>query len=300
MAGGGGEWRRSHGPSMGEVVVRRVVFWNHFHPHTTHTSPTAMPPPPWRARLLLLLLAATAAHAFVVPQSRPFPQLQHTRRPRPYRPIQLPHATTSNNEDGDGSGDWVEAPCPCTELGQGQGAVALTERCEVGDVVVLVRPTTNALALAVVDGPTEACLLCLRDPDADAIEWYRDYRVRTCGVLQDGCVEPLWVMKPPAYKSSPSVRFHPPHPPNPTHPTHTGRTAQGPLCRLPGASGGGRGVHPTQHSLLGWGGGVRGGGGGLLDLAAGRYSCGGGTASGFGGDGALDVPGVLEWVGGCM
>jgi len=88
--------------------------------------------------------------------------------------------STNSNEDDDDGDDWVESPCPCTELGQGSSAAGpLTDRCDIGDVVVLVLPPSNPnapspLALAVVDGPNEVCLLCMRDPDCP--EWYRDYR----------------------------------------------------------------------------------------------------------------------------
>jgi hypothetical protein len=55
----------------------------------------------------------------------------------------------------------------------------LTDSCAVGDVIVLVLPSSLShsstfLALAVVDGPNEASLLCLRDPETR--EWYRDNR----------------------------------------------------------------------------------------------------------------------------
>jgi hypothetical protein len=88
--------------------------------------------------------------------------------------------STSTGTDGDDEDDWVESPCPCTEIGQGSSAAGpLTDRCDIGDVVVLVLPpflpgAPSPLALAVVDGPKEACLLCMRDPDCP--EWYRDYR----------------------------------------------------------------------------------------------------------------------------
>ncbi|TFJ87420.1 hypothetical protein NSK_001752 [Nannochloropsis salina CCMP1776] len=65
---------------------------------------------------------------------------------------------------------------PC----EGSGSPGpLTDSCTVGDVIVLVLPyslshSSTSLALAVVDGPNEACLLCLRDPET--LEWYRDHR----------------------------------------------------------------------------------------------------------------------------
>jgi len=73
--------------------------------------------------------------------------------------------------------EWVESPCPCTELGLGSGAAGpLTDRCNVGDVVVLVHSPSfpgvpSPLVLAVVDGPNEVCLLCMR-----GLKWYRDCR----------------------------------------------------------------------------------------------------------------------------
>lgn len=83
------------------------------------------------------------------------------------------------SEDGKGA-TWDESPCPCTDLGEGLGSPGpLTDSCTVGDVIVLVLPSSLShsstfLALAVVDGPKEACLLCLRDPETR--EWYRDNR----------------------------------------------------------------------------------------------------------------------------
>lgn len=99
--------------------------------------------------------------------------------------------TTNNLDENDDDNDWVESPCPCTELGQGTGDPGpLTERCDIGDVVVLALPPSvppsvrpHPLALAVVDGPSEVCLLCMRDPDCN--EWYRDYRDEEATVLKD-------------------------------------------------------------------------------------------------------------------
>jgi hypothetical protein len=85
----------------------------------------------------------------------------------------------NRSEDGKGA-NWDESPCPCTDLGEGSGSPGpLTDSCTVGDVIVLVLPyslshSSTSLALAVVDGPNEACLLCLRDPET--LEWYRDHR----------------------------------------------------------------------------------------------------------------------------
>ena len=77
------------------------------------------------------------------------------------------------------SEESAEAICPCTDIGLGQSRIPLTDKADVGDVVVLLLPAQRQM-LAVVDGDYMATLLCMRD--ASSNEWWRDDRA---AVLED-------------------------------------------------------------------------------------------------------------------